>query len=237
MSDHLKDLIQKKVISQKLSDNQFDTLMTLKEGVRQACHQAQRRDQEIEGQTDGSGDKGRALMNQFALRWRRAVAASVALFAVIGGTFMIQQYQKPLRHVSQLSEQAGVVEAISQEVAKNHIKMKPLEVRSSKLSEVQRYFTMLDFSPIESTLRFADQAHALLGARYCSIRGVTAAQLRYQAGSGLSTLYEVPYDAALFGDLPNIDRGDEPIQSYSKGVSVKIWVEKGLLLVSAQNVD
>lgn len=124
---------------------------------------------------------------------------------------------------------------IAQEVAKNHIKMKPLEVSTTDLQRVRDYFSELDFAPISSDI-FRPKAGQLQGARYCSIQGVTAAQLRYTQSDGmLQSLYEVGYDPELFGEIPRVDQGEEPLVIYAKGVKVSLWVEKDLLVVSAEN--
>ena len=127
---------------------------------------------------------------------------------------------------------------ISDEVARNHIKMKPLEIRTQDLDELRNYFTELDFSVARS--RVFEQSNnvknrGMLGARYCSIQGITAAQLRYQNKAGKKvTLYEVPYDSRVFGLLPNAESGDVPLHIFVRGLSVSLWVEKGLLMVAAE---
>lgn len=124
-------------------------------------------------------------------------------------------------------------ERIAAEVAKNHLKMRPLELKTESMSDVQHYFTALDFMPTESAL-FTSTDRQLLGGRYCSIQGITAAQLRYQnAENELVTLYETQYDPKTFKDLPDIDKGEQPLMVYSRGLQVKIWVEKDVLMVEA----
>ena len=94
---------------------------------------------------------------------------------------------------------------IAKEVAKNHIKLKPLEITSDDFARVSGYFTELDFSPAPSD-HFAQLGMDMLGGRYCSIQSVTAAQLRYQDDQGkLVTLYEVGYDPSKFGDIPILE--------------------------------
>ena len=127
---------------------------------------------------------------------------------------------------------------IAMEVVKNHLKLKPLDVKASSMREIQGYFTQLDFLPMSSSVasnKFSLPSNQLLGGRYCSIQGVTAAQLRYQQKHGLSTLYEVAYDADTFGTLPNMDNDEQPLDLLIKGLSVSIWVEKGLLMVLVSN--
>ena len=107
--------------------------------------------------------------------------------------------------------------AIANEVSHNHFKLKPLEVESNILDNINAYFTKLDFKPISSSL-LKDKKLTLLGARYCSESGE------------LITFYEAPYDEKIYSVVPDIGKGEEPITSYSKGVGVKIWVEKGILM-------
>lgn len=127
--------------------------------------------------------------------------------------------------------------AIAKEVVKNHIKMKPLEIESNDLGALRKYFTQLDFFLIQSQ-RY--DIGNMLGARYCSIQGVTAAQMRYQSpiddGANVISVYEVEYDPQLFGDIPSLDQGLAPKEIILNGLSVKLWVEKGLLMVSVAEV-
>ncbi len=118
---------------------------------------------------------------------------------------------------------------IAQEVAEDHVKMKPLDMETARIDELKRYFTQLDFALIQSA---GIEDETLLGGRYCSIFGVTAAQLRYLDFNrdNKVTLYQVEYDVKTFGELPNVGEGKPPIEVLIKGLSVTIWVEKGLLL-------
>ena len=124
---------------------------------------------------------------------------------------------------------------IALEVVQNHLKLKPLDIETQSIGAIQGFFTQLDFSPVNSSLlqaRFSLPEPSLLGGRYCSIRGVSAAQLRYRAGDdGLGTLYEVAYDSEAFGPMPHVERGETPTELLLKGLRVSLWVEKGLLLV------
>jgi hypothetical protein len=126
-------------------------------------------------------------------------------------------------------------QAIALEVVENHLKLKPLDVDTRSMDEIRDFFTQLNFLPATSRLaqgRFGLAQNAMLGGRYCSIKGVTAAQLRYQEqGSGLSTLYQVAYDPHTFGDVPRLDRGETPKELEARGLTVSMWVEKGLLMV------
>ncbi|WP_299795630.1 hypothetical protein [uncultured Shewanella sp.] len=126
---------------------------------------------------------------------------------------------------------------IADEVAMNHINMKPLEIDSQSIEPIREYFTELNFSVVKSTL-FSRQNYLLLGGRYCSIQGSSAAQIRYQTSSGNKvTLYEVGYDAELHGVLPHFESGEQALERYVKGVRVLLWVEKGLLMAEARTID
>ncbi len=133
--------------------------------------------------------------------------------------------------------------AIATEVANNHLKLKPLDVTARSMAEIQQFFTLLDFAPINSAVlqrRFAINEQQLLGGRYCSIQGITAAQLRYRLGDQpLHTLYAVGYDADKHGDIANTDLGQAPEHIPTHGLTVHLWREKNLLfaLVSEDTVN
>ncbi|MCX4029177.1 hypothetical protein H0A36_07790 [Endozoicomonas sp. SM1973] len=125
-------------------------------------------------------------------------------------------------------------ESIALEVVNYHIKQSPLDVKTESFTGIRQYFTKLDFVPQQSSLinKLTGPTSTMLGGRYCSIQGITAAQLRYQLNGDIITLYEVGYDAKHFGDIPNIDLGESPKTVMSKGLAVSMWVEMGLLMVS-----
>ena len=60
---------------------------------------------------------------------------------------------------------------------------------------------------------------------------MSAAQLRMsQPGrNGVQTLYQTEYRRDVFGRLPMLEKGEAPVTEYVKGITVRIWVEKGLL--------
>ena len=136
-----------------------------------------------------------------------------------------------------IDEAKDMPRLIAEEVAKNHLKMKPLEVSTDKLQEVRDYFDKLDFVPVESGL-FKQSGLELLGGRYCSVQGITAAQLRASkpGNDRLQTLYQLEYDKSVFNELPNLDKGEEPLDVYAKGIKVRIWVEKGLLFALTEDI-
>lgn len=123
---------------------------------------------------------------------------------------------------------------IALEVIENHIKLKPLEVSTQSFNEVQIFFDKLDFMPSQSNFLEASwqlNERQMLGGRYCSISGDSAAQLRFKNDDQIYTLYEVGYDEKLFGKIPVISAGEKPKEVIINGLKASLWVEKGLLMV------
>jgi hypothetical protein len=127
-----------------------------------------------------------------------------------------------------------IINDIAYEVTQNHLKLKPMEITTSTMAGVSAYFTELEFSPVKSDY-FATGAQKLLGGRYCSIQDSIAAQLRYEMDDGsLMTLFETNYNIDQFSDLPDINKGMKPKEVHARGLLVKIWVEKGLVMASVE---
>lgn len=155
-----------------------------------------------------------------SIGWRIPTVIAISIILTV---FLLYRPMMPLN-------QQNMAMLIAEEVVSNHLKLKPLELKTNQLQDINQYFTMLDFVPIVSD-RLPDLPNQLLGGRYCSLQGITAAQLRLRnANNGeIQTLYETGYDRNVFKKLPNLDNGEEPIILYAKGVKVDIWVEKGVL--------
>lgn len=167
------------------------------------------------------------LMMESAVKNRRPqhgfrIPLALAAMVFVAAVTAIMVMQIPGKNI------ADMPQLIAKEVVKNHLKLKPMEVTTSTIGEVRGYFSRLDFLPVESQL-LAPAGLQLIGGRYCSIQGITAAQLRMKQGESLQTLYQAEYIPDVFGDLPFIDKGEEPLTVYSRGVKVKIWVEKDIL--------
>ncbi len=161
------------------------------------------------------------LQQQGGARHRRYGAA--AAFGVLLLSLGVLAYWVPSWVTTDLARE------IASEVALNHLKRRPLEVHGAALAEVQPYFHELPFRLLDSSL-LATSGLDLRGGRYCSVGGVSAAQLRLRdTQGGLQTLYQVPYDAEVFGGLPNLDAGALPKTLQVRGLSVDLWVERGLL--------
>ena len=156
------------------------------------------------------------------LPWSKMAAiASVLMVSVLLSFY----YSNTAYFSSQTIEQR-----IAEEVAGNHLKLKPLEVSSNTLQGIIPYFKQLDFLPFSPSL-FTLSKQNLLGARYCSIQGITALQLRMmnQKTNKAQTLYETEYDKLVFVGFPKSAEEGNPLTIYIKGMKVDMWVEKDIL--------
>ena len=154
--------------------------------------------------------------NNVKYRW---IAIAAVFFIMMGNVFYFS-----------MSPELALEQRIGSEIAKNHINLKPLEIQTSSMKVIRGFLTELDFSPVESIL-LKGSSKKLIGGRYCSIQGVTAAQLRLRDSETgqIQSLYQTVYDEKVFYDLPLLKENQKPITVYSKGLAVDIWVEKGLL--------
>jgi len=148
--------------------------------------------------------------------WYMILGVSVVMVAI----FILASFPKQSIEMSQL---------IANEVVRNHLKTKPLNLTTSSYKEIRNHFDKLNFQPISSSnIPIASQ---LIGGRYCSLQGYKAALLKVKdfRTKKIDTLYQVPYVLDTFGILPNIDKNEKPIVVYDRGIKVSIWVEKGVL--------
>ncbi|MCG9731450.1 hypothetical protein L1D44_16775 [Shewanella sp. Isolate13] len=178
----------------------------------------------------------RASSNWYLLRLKSLVALAASVLLLV---LSVQWYPEISRQ-GEVGGSRGLAVSdmhakIANEVAKNHIKMKPLEVQTAQLSQLRAYFTELDFTLVSSSR--IDDAKQMIGGRYCSIQGLTAAQIRFVDPPQSVTLYEVQYDKRLYGEIPIIESGEAPIELVVRGVAVSIWVEKGLLMATARSIE
>jgi len=157
-------------------------------------------------------------------RW---VAIAAVFFITMGNIFYFS-----------MSPELALDQRIGNEVAKNHINLKPLEIQTSSMKAIRGFLVELDFSPVESTL-LKSSSKSLIGGRYCSIQGVTAAQLRLRDSETgqIQSLYQTVYDKDVFYDLPLLKENQKPVTVYSKGLAVDIWVEKGILFALTRETN
>lgn len=210
----------------------------LRDGVKSHLEQYQLNGEQLQAlmnlQTDATGSlpateaiaKGVITPNKGRIRDYLSLASAAVFLLAIIVSWQTNVFVSP---------SSDIPLAIAKEVAKNHIKLKPLEVRSNNLSVIRDYFTELDFSPVQSRW-YQGRATNLLGARYCSIAGVSAAQIRYQGDNAeLQTLYQVGYNPDIYGDIPDIDNAEKPLIITIKGIRTEIWLEQGLLMATAES--
>lgn len=133
--------------------------------------------------------------------WASLAVAGMFLVAAVT-LFMVSQF--PGTSLDKMPQM------IAEEVVTNHLNKKPLEVKGGSINKVIGYFTKLNFIPVESKLAELNSLQ-LLGGRYCSLQGITAAQLRMKQGQNLQTLYQTEYSAEVFGDLPYLENGEAPL--------------------------
>lgn len=116
------------------------------------------------------------------------------------------------------------VDGVATEISYNHNKHMDLEVTTASVIELRGKLTKLDFNLIASE-HLATDSWQLVGARYCSVHGKVAAQMRYlnQKNGQYYTLYQTVYPKAL-GEL-DVDR-----VVYKDGNLIRVWREKDLLL-------
>ena len=157
-------------------------------------------------------------------RW---VAVAAVFFIMMGNVLYFS-----------MSPELALEQRIGSEVAKNHINLKPLEIQTSSMKAIRGFLTELDFSPVESIL-LKSSSKSLIGGRYCSIQGVTAAQLRLRDSETgqIQSLYQTVYDRDVFYDLPLLKENQKPVTVYSKGLAVDIWVEKGILFALTRETN
>lgn len=210
MNKPLRELINNRFQQESLSADQFAELQKMIEERRE--------DSDLQ-QDDSEMPRRNRIPSRQSLMW--VVAASLLLI-------FVPLYWFPAENMA---------EKIAREVAMNHIKMKPLELESQSMEQLAGFFTQLDFNLINSKV-FNLNEQQMLGGRYCSIQGITAAQLRYVDEHGrLVTLYETYYEEDLFSSLPNADKGEPPLKLHTKGLQVSIWIEKDLVFVAASTDD
>ena len=119
----------------------------------------------------------------------------------------------------------GVDEKIMNEVVMNHLKNMPSEIVTTDVTVAESGLNKLDFSLISAT---STKDMKLIGARYCSILGKTAAQLSYKDFKGRRfTVYQVPLQKEFRNQTGRLRT------SVIKGVNVILYSEDGLLIAKA----
>lgn len=108
---------------------------------------------------------------------------------------------------------------VMKEVAYNHNKNLSPEVLTEDLGTIQEALPKLDFTLVASN-KLKKNNWKIVGARYCSIKGKIAAQIKL-----LNTQSDKTY--TLYQASIDIDIADS--SEYIDGAHVKLWTEKGLV--------
>ena len=111
---------------------------------------------------------------------------------------------------------------VMQEIAYNHSKNLDVEIRSDDLLVIQDKLGKLDFLVAQSS-RFPAKEWEIVGARYCSIQGKIAVQIKLKNRSN-GQLY-THYQTRL-----NDDKLKKSATADIDGAKVQVWMEKGLLM-------
>lgn len=137
--------------------------------------------------------------------------------------------------VNQSQTTQQIHQRIAAEVLTNHFRIKTLDIETSSINELKRYFTRLDFAPYLSS-PLESKEYQLLGGRYCTLQGLIASQLRLRSASGDTlTYYQTHYKKEQFGSLPDISKGEQPKTIIQSGIEISIWIENSVVSVLAQN--
>ncbi len=117
-------------------------------------------------------------------------------------------------------------EAVAQEIALNHTRALDPDVRAPSFDDLAGDLEGLDFAVVRPDNMEMDE---LVGARYCSLGGEMAAQIRFRdAKQRICTLYQAK-DSETFRDVESgtFERG---------GVRVRVWRESGLVMGLAEPI-
>jgi len=156
-------------------------------------------------------EEGRAGSRGWKRGWRIAFAAAM-LIAIPGSLLVVE------RTFSLLTR------AAAKEAAREHNLRLDVEIATADYAELRARMSNLGFSPVEPD-SMKGSGMRLIGARYGSLRGQPAVQLKLADARGeICTLTEVRPSgalAALFGRR----------RHHVDGLVVDLWREKGLLMV------
>lgn len=119
--------------------------------------------------------------------------------------------------------------AVLKEISMNHSKSLVPEFRGIDIQTLGSLMAKLDFSPVVPDIVTAMNLK-FQGARYCSIQGNLAVQLKFKTTSGnICTLYQTLSTERLVEINEMETRSDD--------VQVKLWHEKGLFMAMAGPLD
>lgn len=143
-----------------------------------------------------------------------ALFGLAASFVLMIGLFWSGQFQSSLS------------QSVAREIAMNHIKQMEIEYKGNKIAELAQQMKQLDFQ-LHRPGELPISEFRLVGARYCSIQGQIAAQIKIKdADNRLYTLFQTQFRESL--------QGLTQAELIVDGVKVTIWNEGGVLFGFAQ---
>lgn len=115
----------------------------------------------------------------------------------------------------------ALASAIAGEISLNHLKDRSVEFAAARYADLAGRMDRLDFRVVPPTAG-GHGALRVLGARYCSIQGRIAAQIKLEDALGRTlTLYETRLTPALESLEPGVELRD--------GIRIEIWREGDVL--------
>lgn len=139
------------------------------------------------------------------------IGASVATVAAVMGVYYKANHD--------------LLYSISKEVAYNHNKSLPSEFLVDKVSKLNSRLTKLDYKLLD-TPKLAN--YNITGGRYCSIQGLTTAQIKMNDKDHTYTLYQ--------SNFIDFDQDRLPYKATVNNVEVELWMEGGLLHAKANSI-
>jgi len=118
---------------------------------------------------------------------------------------------------------------VAQEIALNHNKQLPIEFNAQTIAQLDKQMAQLDFALHDSKHSSLDNL-TIIGARYCSIQGNLAAQIRLQDNSGNDyTLFQTPLTQSL--------NNQSELTSDVNNVFINRWQEDGVFFGLAKFIQ
>lgn len=159
--------------------------------------------------------------------WRRLLVqgrVAAALVLLIMGAFYLGRVLRPAPP-EELAASA-LTQSIGGEMAMNHKKQLEMEFLAGDYAGLRPQMSKLDFALAPPGSAIAAPLH-VVGARYCSIQGQLAAQIRLRDQAGLVyTLYETKLTDKLHRVAGEVK---------TEGVRIRLWKENGLFYGLAVN--
>ncbi|MBW3563631.1 MAG: hypothetical protein KY459_02795 [Acidobacteria bacterium] len=159
------------------------------------------------------GSERERRSSRFSVRWL-SIAAVIAILIAATALLLV-----PRDH--------GAAEEIAMIAARDHNRRLAVEVRASDYDELRAKMARLDFNPVMPQ-RAAEMSLRVVGARYSSVGGLSAIEIKLvEPSGGICTLIQVRADERLA-------RIGSSQQFVIDGLRIDVWKEKGLVMALAR---